>query len=204
MPLDAYRRLLGEIDAWFRSVQARHGARMKCGSGCSDCCHGAFDIGPHDVALVQAAFRALPAEERAAVLAAAKRQVAAIGLEPPYELAGVAEEEVDRLAERAGPAPCAFLDAAGRCRIYADRPSTCRFMGLPLVDPEDGVVHAEWCEKNFRGEDALALPGVGFGYGSWEEDVSAIPHYATPRYTFLACAILAAAEKDAGSGSGPA
>lgn len=204
MPLDAYRRLLAEVDAWFRSVQARHGARMQCGSGCADCCHGAFDIGPHDVELVQAAFRALPADERGAVLAAARAQAEAIGLPPPFELEDLPEEEIDRLAGRAGPAPCAFLDPAGCCRIYADRPSTCRFMGLPLVDPEDGAVHPEWCEKNFRGEDALALPGVLFGYSSWEEDVSAVPHFASPRYTFIACAILAAAEKDAGPGSGPA
>lgn len=190
--LEAYRKLLEEIDAWFRSVQARHGARMKCGSGCSDCCHGAFDIGPHDIALVRAAFAALPEAEREASLDAARRHVEVLGLNPPYELDEWPEEEIDRLAEKLGPVPCPLLDPNGRCRIYADRPSTCRFMGLPLIDAEEGVVHAEWCEKNFEGVDALRLPGMSFGYHSWEADVSAVPNKSTPSYTFIACAILSA------------
>ncbi|KAF0240374.1 MAG: hypothetical protein FD180_4961 [Planctomycetota bacterium] len=188
--LDDYRKLLSEVDVWFRSVQAKHGRHMKCGSGCSDCCHGVFDIGPHDIELVRAAYRRLPEAERAVVREAALRQVDALGLKPPYELDGLPEAEVDGLTERLGPVPCPLLDAEGRCRIYADRPSTCRFMGLPLVDAEDGVVHGEWCEKNFEGVDPLRLSGMPFGYHSWEEDVGAIPCSATPRYTFIACAIL--------------
>ncbi len=188
--LDAYRKLLAEVDAWFRSVQAKHGARMKCGSGCSDCCHGAFDIGPHDVALVRAAFAKLPAAEQGLCREAARRHVAILGIPPPYELEGLPEAEIDRLAEKLGPAPCPLLDPQGRCRIYADRPSTCRFMGLPLIDAEEGVVHAEWCEKNFEGVDALRLPGMPFGYHSWEEDVAAVPLKSSPGYTFIACAIL--------------
>lgn len=186
----SYRALLAEIDAWFRSVQARHGRQMKCGSGCSDCCHGVFDIGPHDVELVREAYRALPPETRALVRAEAQRQVDALGLKPPYELEGMAEDEIDALAEKLGPVACPLLDPDGRCRIYADRPSTCRFMGLPLVDAEEGVVHAEWCFRNFEGADALKLPGLAFGYHSWEEDVDELPVSVSPRRTFIACAIL--------------
>ena len=189
--LDAYRKLLSEVDAWFRSVQARHGRHMKCGSGCSDCCHGAFDIGPHDVELVRAAYRGLPASERAVVRELARKQVEVLGLKPPYELDGMPETAIDALTERLGPVPCPLLDPGGKCRIYLDRPSTCRFMGLPLVDAEEGVVHGEWCEKNFEAAYPLELPGVPFGYHSWEEDVSAVPNSSTPRYTFIACAILA-------------
>jgi len=37
---------------------------------------------------------------------------------------------------------CAFLDDAGACRIYADRPYVCRTQGLPLrwLDERDGEV----------------------------------------------------------------
>jgi Fe-S-cluster containining protein len=189
-PLDRYRKLLAEIDAWFRSVQARHGPRMKCGSGCCDCCHGAFDIGPQDVALVRAAWRALPPEARDAAREAARRQVDALGLEPPYELEGLPEEQIDALAAKLGPAPCPLLDPSGRCRIYADRPSTCRFMGLPLVDADGTVLHPEWCFRNFEHQDPAALPEMKFGYSSWDDDVEAVPVSSTPRYTFLACAIL--------------
>ena len=38
------------------------------------------------------------------------------------------------------PGACAFLDADGACRIYADRPYVCRTQGLPLrwIDEADG------------------------------------------------------------------
>ncbi|MCE9584894.1 MAG: YkgJ family cysteine cluster protein [Planctomycetes bacterium] len=188
--LDAYRKLLAEVDTWFRSVQSRHGAHMKCGSGCSDCCHGAFDIGPHDVALVRAAFQELPSEIRAAVRETALAQVEKLGLKPPYEMDGMLEAEIDGLTEKLGPVPCPLLDPEGHCRIYNDRPSTCRFMGLPLIDAEEGIVHGEWCERNFDGVNPLQLPGIPFGYRSWEDDVEAAPVKSTPRYTFIACAIL--------------
>jgi uncharacterized protein len=41
------------------------------------------------------------------------------------------------------PGACAFLDADGACRIYADRPYVCRTQGLPLRwlgEDEDGQV----------------------------------------------------------------
>lgn len=46
-----------------------------------------------------------------------------------------------------GPRPrgaCAFLDVAGRCRIYADRPYVCRTQGLPL----------RWTEERGGGGEA--------------------------------------------------
>ncbi|NUN49336.1 MAG: YkgJ family cysteine cluster protein [Candidatus Brocadiae bacterium] len=192
--LSRYRALLDEIDVWFRSVQARHGAEMKCGSGCFDCCHGAFDVGPLDAALVREAVRALPDAVRAEVEATARRHVEVLGLTPPYAVDPLDEEGVDALAAKLGPVPCPLLDSGGRCRIYADRPSTCRFMGLPLVDADGTVVHPEWCGKNFTSVDPRPLPGMPFGYSSWEEDVEALTLSSSPRYTFLACAILSASD----------
>lgn len=189
-----YLTLLAEIDAWFRSVQAKHGRHMKCGSGCFDCCHGAFDIAAHDAALVRSAWRALAPEARAASLEIARRHVAIVGLNPPYELADLTEDAIDALAGKLGPVPCPLLDDVGRCRIYDSRPSTCRFMGLPLVDAEHGVVHPEWCFRNFENADPLTLPGLPFGYHSWDADVDALPAPQGPRNTFIACAILLEAE----------
>jgi Fe-S-cluster containining protein len=40
------------------------------------------------------------------------------------------------------PGACAFLDAAGACRIYASRPYVCRTQGLPL----------RWLEEDEQGE----------------------------------------------------
>lgn len=54
---------------------------------------------------------------------------------------------------------CAFLDAEGRCRIYAQRPYVCRTQGLPLrwLDEEGGEVFEsrDICPKNIDGGPPL-------------------------------------------------
>jgi len=68
------------------------------------------------------------------------------------------------LLERGTPHPegkCAFLDAAGACRIYDVRPYVCRTQGLPLrwEDPEQGVEHRDICPLNEGdGVDIVGLP----------------------------------------------
>lgn len=63
-------------------------------------------------------------------------------------------------AARAGA--CAFLDDAGGCRIYEERPYVCRTQGLPLrwLDEVDGEVHElrDICALNAEGEPLEALP----------------------------------------------
>jgi len=47
------------------------------------------------------------------------------------------------------PGACAFLDAEGGCRIYADRPYVCRTQGLPLRwREENGQELRDICELN--------------------------------------------------------
>jgi uncharacterized protein len=48
------------------------------------------------------------------------------------------------------PGACAFLDAEGACRIYADRPYVCRTQGLPLrwLDEERGAELRDICPLN--------------------------------------------------------
>jgi hypothetical protein len=54
------------------------------------------------------------------------------------------------------PGACAFLDARGGCRIYAERPYVCRTQGLPLrwIDDEGGphaVERRDICPLNEAG-----------------------------------------------------
>jgi len=71
--------------------------------------------------------------------------------------------------EQAEPHPagaCAFLDAEGACRVYADRPAVCRTQGLPLrvlfENEEDEIVERrDICPLNL--DDGPAL-------GELEED----------------------------------
>jgi len=55
---------------------------------------------------------------------------------------------------------CAFLDAAGACRIYADRPSVCRSQGLPLRivfenERDEIEERRDICPLNLEGGPAL-------------------------------------------------
>lgn len=61
------------------------------------------------------------------------------------------------------PGACAFLDADGACRVYADRPYVCRTQGLPLrvvYEREDGEIGEvrDICEKNLAGPPLAQLP----------------------------------------------
>jgi uncharacterized protein len=57
---------------------------------------------------------------------------------------------------------CAFLDAQGACRVYADRPYVCRTQGLPLrwlEERGDEVIERrDICPLNAAGEPVEALP----------------------------------------------
>jgi Fe-S-cluster containining protein len=64
------------------------------------------------------------------------------------------------LGEPHAPGACAFLDAAGACRIYEDRPYVCRTQGLPLrwIDDERGAELRDICPLNEAGEPIEQLP----------------------------------------------
>lgn len=70
---------------------------------------------------------------------------------------------------------CAFLDAQGACRIYADRPYVCRTQGLPLRwfgGAEDGgaVEYRDICPLNEAGPPVESLrPDDCFLLGPFEE-----------------------------------
>lgn len=60
------------------------------------------------------------------------------------------------------PGACAFLDGAGACRIYDDRPYVCRSQGLPLrvvFENEAGEIEErrDICPLNLDGGPALDL-----------------------------------------------
>ena len=58
------------------------------------------------------------------------------------------------------PGACAFLDAQGACRVYADRPYVCRTQGLPLrwIDEERSAELRDICPLNEAGDPIEQLP----------------------------------------------
>jgi Fe-S-cluster containining protein len=79
------------------------------------------------------------------------------------EAAGIVSRHPELLANGT-PHPegaCAFLDAEGACRIYADRPYVCRTQGLPLrwLEEREGQVVElrDICELNSEGPPITEL-----------------------------------------------
>lgn len=128
--MSRYPELAAKVDAFFARVQARHGAEMACGSGCSHCCHTRLTITGVEAQAIIDEVASWPAARRAALAA------------------NVARAPADR---------CTALDASGRCLIYQVRPIVCRSHGAP-IRLRDGrslpVVQA--CRDNFtaRGPEA--------------------------------------------------
>lgn len=71
-----------------------------------------------------------------------------------------AHPELLRDAAPHPPGACAFLDADGSCRVYADRPSVCRSQGLPLRfflenDEDEIEERRDICPLNLEGGPPL-------------------------------------------------
>jgi len=102
----------------------------------------------------------------------------------PVEAARI-QGEHGELLDRGAPGPegaCAFLDAAGGCRIYGARPYVCRTQGLPLrwieVDEAGrGVELRDVCPLNDP-PDAPPLEGLDpeacWTIGPFEERLAAL------------------------------
>jgi Fe-S-cluster containining protein len=90
------------------------------------------------------------------------------------------------LLETGTPAPtggCAFLDAEGGCRVYAERPYVCRTQGLPLrwlEEREEGgeiVERRDICELNLEGPPLESLPAATlWQLGPFEQRLATLQH----------------------------
>jgi hypothetical protein len=134
---ERYRNIVAAIDAEFARNRALHGDRIRCGPGCTDCCHHVFAITELEAAEVARGVAALPDELRAQVQTRA----------------------LDYLERRLVPGdrfPCPALEA-GRCSVYEYRPLMCHKFGMPLFNPDrPGRIFA--CELNFAGGDEIHDP----------------------------------------------
>ena len=124
-PRERLRRHLRLIDEGVRPVVERYAAHVRCGPGCSDCCHQTFRVSALEGALLREGLAELPPAEQAEIRARA------------------AQWRPDRRD------PCPVLDAAGRCRLYEHRPRICRKYGIPLWHP-DRPHEVRCCPLNFR------------------------------------------------------
>lgn len=141
-------RLARQADRWFERARASMSGAIPCEKGCHRCCIGPFAITQLDVDRLQEALRHLPAEERRVIHERAARQVAAmewafptLRRSPSLDLWD--DRDIDALVAQFAALPCPALHPDGSCIVYADRPLTCRLMGIPV--DEDGMVRGA-CE----------------------------------------------------------
>jgi hypothetical protein len=159
--VEDYRKLVGKVDAWYRSVKERHPAEVPCEKGCRECCLGLFDVSQADGELLREGMEAaLPAtrqdiERRAEAILGDLRETHP-GLGP--DLSGWPEPEIDALCDLLGNVEGPVLGPEGECRLYPYRPLTCRLSGVPVVDLSGREITPVGCSRcTLKPQDAPRL-----------------------------------------------
>jgi Fe-S-cluster containining protein len=151
------RAFVALIDGAFADAAIRSGPHLLCRPGCTQCCIGAFAIGPADALRLKEGLAALQREEpeRAArVRGRAAASWSRLATQFPgnansgaLDLDGNGEPS-ERFESFANAEPCPALDPQhGTCDLYASRPQTCRVFGPPIASGEGYGV----CELCFHG-----------------------------------------------------
>jgi Fe-S-cluster containining protein len=177
---DTYRGILARADAFFDKVATRLPEQLECRKGCTMCCHGLFEIGGADVALVADGVRSLAPPVRAVVVERARRLVD--DLAQP-NLRDCTPEEKESFFERAEDTPCPALDETGACVIYEHRPVVCRTFGLPLRDSTRYI--GEECELNFTTATDAEKRSAAWNL-EWEDVLGPEDEYTVPEAIVLA------------------
>lgn len=161
MVRERYLDIVAAVDIEFSRNRRLHGEKIRCATGCTDCCHHPFHVTKIEAAHISEGVQRLDPRTRE-VLEARSREY----LEAHQKL----------VADHGEPPPgtrlaCPALDQ-GVCVIYEFRPLMCHKFGMPIYNPEKpGQIFA--CELNFKdGEeiDDSKLIQIQTGiHQSWKE-----------------------------------
>jgi len=148
------------VDAALADAARRAGEWLVCRLGCTQCCFGAFAIGPLDAIRLSTGMDVLRKAEpdlAAELERRARAWIAEFGAEFPGDVQtgrlGDSDADREHFEEFANQAACPALDpATGRCDVYAWRPMTCRVFGPPVrMDAGMGATALGHCELCFAG-----------------------------------------------------
>jgi Fe-S-cluster containining protein len=150
-------KLVQIVDAAFADAARRSGEWLVCRPGCTQCCHGVFEITLLDAARLQEGLRGLRANDpkRAArVRVRAEEAVARLSPTFPGDVkTGMLNGDEEAFERFADEEPCPALDPeTGTCDLYAARPITCRVFGPP-VKQEGGLGVCELCFQGATDEE---------------------------------------------------
>jgi Fe-S-cluster containining protein len=128
--LDNYYQMVSRVDALCREIQGVLSSQISCSEGCSSCCT-AITLFPVEAAALNAAFEALPDEQRNTI--------------------------IEYVTSHAEGERCPLLDDH-RCLLYAARPIICRTHGLPIIYTEGNERKVDCCPLNLN-EDEQPVSG---------------------------------------------
>lgn len=144
------------VDGAFADAAARSGPHLLCRPGCTQCCIGAFAIGPADALRLKQGLDTLTRDDpkqAARVRGRAAASWARLSPQFPGDPATGALEldsngdPTSSFNHFADDEPCPALDPEhGTCTLYASRPQTCRVFGPPIATGEGYGV----CELCFQ------------------------------------------------------
>ena len=165
------RAFVALIDGAFADAAARSGRHLLCRPGCTQCCIGAFAIGPADALRLKQGLATLQQTDPERASRVRQRAAASWSrLAPGYPGdPGSGRLKVDSsgnpaaiFEDFANDEPCPALDPEhGTCDLYSARPETCRAFGPP-VKTSEGYGVCELCFRTATAEElanaAIALP----------------------------------------------
>jgi Fe-S-cluster containining protein len=142
-------KLVQIVDAAFADAARRSGEWLVCRPGCTQCCHGIFEITLVDALRLQRGLAELERNDPERAGRIRQRTQAAIDrLSPEFPgdpVTGLLNEDDEAFETFADDEPCPALDPeTGRCDLYAARPITCRVFGPP-VRSDGGLGVCELC-----------------------------------------------------------
>ena len=169
--------LIQIVDASLASAVVRSGHHLACRPGCSQCCHGVFEISALDAARLLEGLAGAEAATASRVRERITTAQSKLGTFYPGDTAtGVltgTEEEIELFEEWAHAEPCPILDPVTQtCDLYEHRPILCRTFGPPILnDPDDREAGLAICELCFTDatEDDIAAAEMDSGFRGLQE-----------------------------------
>jgi Fe-S-cluster containining protein len=132
---EKYEAIVAEVDAVFKKFEQDMPDLVKCGKGCSDCCHALFDITLVEAMYINHKFgKKFSGIERSNILeraGKADRQIHKLKRKV-YQAtqSGAPASEIMMEVARAR-VRCPMLSDEDLCEMYEFRPITCRLYGVP-------------------------------------------------------------------------
>lgn len=110
------------IDQTMTDLFNRFPAEVKCGKGCTDCCHAVFDVSFIEAAFMARTIAELKPDQQQQIQQNAQK---------------AAEKWLNLMKKKEDPANsrirCPLLTSEGVCACYMARPINCRTYGVPTV-----------------------------------------------------------------------